>query len=184
MTPAAQLRKGVSGLAVLANRDLARLWQEVGTAVEAKQALADVLPHLVDVYGTAAAALAADWYDELRAKRGVPGRFGATPAEIGNTGTDALAGVAAGPLFSAKPDWSSALVLAQGGLQRRIANQARSTVMLSSVRDPRAHGWRRVGDGSTCDFCSMLLGRGAVYTEATADFPAHDHCGCGAEPAF
>jgi hypothetical protein len=30
----------------------------------------------------------------------------------------------------------------------------------------------------------MLLGRGAVYTEASADFEAHDHCNCGAAPAW
>jgi hypothetical protein len=28
----------------------------------------------------------------------------------------------------------------------------------------------------------MLLGRGGVYTEATADFESHDHCGCWSEP--
>jgi hypothetical protein len=30
----------------------------------------------------------------------------------------------------------------------------------------------------------MLIGRGAVYSEATADFAAHDHCKCSAVPAF
>jgi hypothetical protein len=30
----------------------------------------------------------------------------------------------------------------------------------------------------------MLIGRGAVYTEASVDFEAHDHCHCGAEPAW
>jgi hypothetical protein len=30
----------------------------------------------------------------------------------------------------------------------------------------------------------MLIGRGAVYSEATADFQSHDHCNCQAEPAW
>jgi hypothetical protein len=30
----------------------------------------------------------------------------------------------------------------------------------------------------------MLADRGAVYSEATADFAAHDHCGCSAEPVY
>jgi hypothetical protein len=30
----------------------------------------------------------------------------------------------------------------------------------------------------------MLIGRGAVYSEAGVDFAAHDHCGCQAAPAW
>jgi hypothetical protein len=30
----------------------------------------------------------------------------------------------------------------------------------------------------------MLIGRGAVYSEAGADFASHDHCNCSAVPAF
>jgi hypothetical protein len=160
------------------------MWRDLSTAVQAREALIDVLPGLVDRYGTATAALAADWYDELRDKKGVRGRFVAAPADLGDTRTEQLARVAVGPLFAAEPNWTAALVIAQGGLQRRIANGARLTVMESSIRDPQARGWQRVGDGSSCDFCSMLLGRGAVYSEATADFAAHDHCGCSAEPVF
>jgi hypothetical protein len=55
--------------------------------------------------------------------------------------------------------------------------------MGSSIADPKARGWMRVGSGR-CDFCRMLIGRGAVYTESTVDFHAHDHCGCGATPAW
>src|SRR5450756_974958 len=50
-----------------------------------------------------------------------------------------------------------------------------------SVADRRARGWARAGTGR-CDFCAMLIGRGAVYTEATANFETHDHCGCVAVP--
>jgi hypothetical protein len=178
-----QLRSGVATLSGRANRDLAGLWRQVATAVEARDALADVLPALVDKYGAASASLAAAWYDDLRDKRGVRGAFTAIPADLGAAGADALAGWGVGPLFAAEPDWESAKTLVAGGLQRRIANYARLTVTGSSVADPAARGWQRTGTGS-CDFCSMLLGRGAVYTEASADFPAHDHCNCGAEPAW
>jgi hypothetical protein len=68
-------------------------------------------------------------------------------------------------------------------MQRRIANVSRYTVAESSVADPGATGWQRVGAGS-CAFCRMLIGRGAVYTEAGADFASHDHCNCSAVPAF
>jgi hypothetical protein len=182
-TPAA-LKTAVTDLAVLANRDLEVMWRQVSTAVEAREALRDILPGLVDAYGAASATIAANWYDDLRDQKGVRGRFTAIPAELGETGTDSLAGWGVDPLFKAKPDWASARVLIAGGLQRRIANAGRKTVAGSSVADPSARGWQRVGDGRTCEFCSMLLGRGAVYTEATADFLSHDHCGCAAVPAF
>jgi hypothetical protein len=43
---------------------------------------------------------------------------------------------------------------------------------------------QRVLGGAGCDFCQMLAGRGEVYSAETADFEAHDHCGCTAEPIY
>ncbi|HEY5420361.1 MAG TPA: hypothetical protein VIL10_06475, partial [Marmoricola sp.] len=103
--------------------------------------------------------------------------------EVGESGADVLARWGVAPLFAAEPDWASARVLIAGGLQRRIANASRLTVTRSAVEDRAARGWQRVGVGG-CDFCAMLLGRGAVYSEESADFEAHDHCRCLAEPAF
>ncbi len=180
-----QLRNGVASLAALASRDLAALWSVVATAVQARDALTEVLPALVDKYGSAAAALAADWYDDLRDEAGARGRFLAVPVELGDMGAVALAGLGVGPLFAADPDWVSAQSLIAGGLQRRIANAARHTITASSVADPGASGWQRVGrGGSSCAFCRMLISRGSVYTEARADFASHDSCNCGAVPAW
>jgi hypothetical protein len=176
----ARLRKDLAALSGLAAGDLDVIWREVSTAALAAEALNDVLPALVATYGSAAAALAADWYDELRDARGVAGRFSAIPAHIPDPGTGALVGWAT----SQATDLTALQTLVVGGVQRRIVNFSRLTVTGSSIADPKAVGWRRVGDGSNCEFCSMLLGRGAVYTEATADFQAHDHCNCGAEPEF
>lgn len=181
MAAATLLRSGVARIATVANGDLAPLWQQVSTAVEAREALQDILPALVTRYGAASATLAAHWYDDLRARRGVRGGFTAIPADVDEAGADVLARWGVAPLFSAEPDWAAAQVLIAGGLQRRIANAARQTVTGSSVADPQARGWMRVGDGG-CDFCRMLIGRGAVYTEASADFESHDHCNCGAAP--
>lgn len=61
---------------------------------------------------------------------------------------------------------------------------ARSTVMQATNADPRARGWARVGGGSECGFCAMLIGRGAVYSESSANFEAHRSCQCDAEPVF
>jgi hypothetical protein len=173
------LRDGVTGLVVLAQRDLDALWRQVSTAAEAETALRDILPALIDTYGLAAGSLAADWYDDIRAKLGIAGSFTAFPADIKDTGAQALVGWA----VSTATDTAALQELVLGGTQRRIANFSRQTVTGSSVADPKATGWQRVGSGE-CDFCSLLIGRGAVYSEASADFASHDHCKCSATPAF
>lgn len=182
-TPAA-LRTAITDLAVLADNDLDTLWRQVSTADQARDALQDVLPGLVETYGLASATLTADWYDDARDLVEARGRFRAIPADLGSAGADALAGWGVSPLYKAEPDWATARSLVAGGLQRRIANASRYTVAGSSIEDPSARGWQRIGSGTSCDFCSMLLGRGAVYTEATASFESHDRCNCGAEPAW
>lgn len=178
-TPGLDLRDGVEGLNRLASRDLSALWQQVSDAAEAQVALRDVLPGLIDTYGVAASAVAADWYDDARAKAGVKGRFTAIPADIADAGAQALIGWAAADAN----DFGSFQALILGGTQRRIANFSRGTIAGSSVADPQATGWQRVGSGE-CAFCAMLIGRGSVYSEASADFASHDHCRCSATPVF
>lgn len=48
----------------------------------------------------------------------------------------------------------------------------------------RAGGYRRVTDGKPCAFCAMLASRGPVYSEETAFFESHHHCGCSAEIVY
>lgn len=180
MPTSTQLRRDVASLTRLASADLAALWRDVETALATEAILRDVLPELVDAYGAAAATVAADWYDDLRDEREIRGRFVAIPAEVAETGTQALVGWA----LTEAQDLDSFKVLVEGGTQRRIANFARQTVMGSSIEDPQARGWKRTGTGR-CDFCRMLIGRGAVYrSDATANFDSHDHCGCSAVPVW
>lgn len=174
------LRRETAGLVRLAERDVAALWRLVAQGASAETALRDLLPAIVREYGAAGAAMAADWYDDQREKAGVGGRFAAIPLDADDRGTQALIGWA----LSEATDDGSLTTLIAGGVQRRISDHVRRTVADSAVADPAARGWKRVGDGSSCDFCSMLLGRGAVYTETTADFRSHDHCGCSAAPEW
>lgn len=179
--PGLDLRDGVEGLVGYADADLALLWAEVDDATSLRAALNDVLPALIDTYGTAAASLAADWYDDQRELAGVAGRFTAIPADIPDSGAHALVGWAT----SKATDSTALRSLVLGGLQRRVANFSRLTVTRSALADPAAVGWQRVGSGAcTSGFCDMLIGRGAVYSEATADFAAHDNCKCSAVPAW
>lgn len=171
----AQLRDALAELNDEAARDLTVVWRQVQTAAEAGVALHDILPQVIDAYGAAAAALAAQWYDDLRAKTGVAGRFVAYPADIPDSGAHALVAWAE----QTATDMVSLQALIEGGMQRRVANFGRRTVMDSSVSDPQSHGWQRVSRGGcTGGFCDMLAGRGLVFSTKTADFAAHDGCQC------
>lgn len=177
---ATSLRAETDTLVRLADRDLTRLWQLVANGASVEVALRDLLPSIVTEYGVAGGAMAAEWYDQQREKVGAAGRYAALPIDANDRGAQSLIGWA---LTTATDDASLASLVA-GGVQRRIADHVRYTIATNSVRDRAARGWERVGDGKSCEFCSMLIGRGAVYTEATADFTSHDNCGCGAAPAW
>lgn len=184
MATPAELEVAITDLAALADNDLASLWRQVDTADQARDALMDVLPDLVRTYSLASATISADWYDEMRDMVEARGRFAAIPADPGELGTEQLARWGVGPLFTDEPDWSRAMTLVRGGMQLRIANSSRHTVAGSSLADPAAEGWQRQTSGSGCAFCEMIASRGRVFSEATVDFAAHDHCSCAAVPAW
>lgn len=185
LSPAARThRRDLRELAKQADLDLGVLFRQFDQADQVRDALLDTLPRMMAIYGSAAATLGADWYDDLRAERGVGGRFQAIAAELPDKGrTDALARWSVGPLFTASPDKTLALSKLSGGFERIIYNADRDTVIGSSIQDRGARGWQREGVGD-CDLCSLLIARGAVYTEATADFETHDRCRCIGVPAF
>lgn len=178
---ATSLRSETDDLVRLADRDLSRLWRLVSDGASAEVALRDLLPAIITDYGALGAALAAEWYDDQREKVGAAGRFLATPVQADDRGAHALIGWA----LSEATDDASLQALILGGTQRRLADHVRYTVAANAVEDRAARGWQRVGSGGcTSGFCDMLIGRGAVYSEATADFAAHDNCRCSAVPAW
>lgn len=77
-----------------------------------------------------------------------------------------------------------ALVRVSGAVTRHVLDGGRETLLTSVRADRRALGWARVTSPEPCEFCSMLASRGAVYTAMSGAFQAHDHCGCGLEPAY
>lgn len=177
----ATLQAETTKIVRLAEQDLTRLWKLVADGASAEVALRDLLPAIVREYGSLGAAVAAEWYDEQRLKAEVKGAFYATPVAAEDRGSQALIGWA----LKEATDDKSLQKLILGGVQRRVADHARYTVTGAAIEDRAARGWQRVGNGGcTSGFCDMLIARGAVYTEATADFAAHDHCECSAVPAW
>ena len=187
MTSAAEARQGLVDLTTLARRDLAAFWALVQDwpVEQIRDALMDVLPALGDQYGDAAAELAASYFETARERADARGSFTPVLAEPPSRARwEALSRWGVDPLFSAAPDAQTALTLIAGGLQRSIADQHRLTVVESSLADPAASGWRRVGVGDNCGFCRMLIDRGHVYTEAGVTFRSHDNCNCAAAPSW
>lgn len=176
---ATSLRSDTDRLVRLADRDLSRLWRLVANGAAADEALHDLLPAIVTEYGALGAALAAEWYDDRRERAGVRGRFSAIPLAAEDRGANALVGWA----LNTATDDTSLKTLILGGVQKRIADHVRLTVTSSSVADPAARGWVRVGVGACkSGWCDQYLD-GKVRAVAY-DFPAHDNCKCGAVPAF
>ena len=174
-----RFRREVRDLGIEAQRDIEILWRSMDDAREAKDALFDMLPEIVAAYRGAAASAAADFYDEVRAASEARSTFTPILLDPPDLGTDALVKWA----LSTATDGATFQSLISGGVTKRIANGARDVVTRSSIADPAARGWMRVGSGR-CDFCAVLIGRGAVYSEKSVDFASHDHCNCGAAPAF
>lgn len=170
-----RLRSQIRGLTNLAATDLDVLFRKNVS----ENVLRNALPTLVSVYGAAAATVAADYYDELRANQKARGRFRAQPYATTDAGEQALVGWA----YDTATDETALKVLVAGGMQRRIANFSRLTVTSSSVADPASEGWVRVGEGvCKSGWCDQYLD-GEIRSVAY-DFPAHDNCNCHAEPAL
>lgn len=174
-----QFRRDIRDIGLLAEADVRKLWHSLEDPRDAKDALMDLLPDVIETYGSAAATVAADYYDDLRTQVGARGLFTAILPEMPRTGSEALVAWA----LDNAADSASFQSHIYAGLQKRIANAGRDVVTTSSIADPGARGWMRVGAGG-CDFCAMLVSRGAVYSEATVDFASHDRCRCSAAPAF
>jgi hypothetical protein len=172
----------------LAARDVRRLWSTltVADALEVREALEELLPGMVAVYGDLSATVAADWYDEVRAAAGVRGRFRAEPAgSFDPEAVRANARWAIGPLFAQEPDWDGALERLTPEVGRMVAQSGRNTITKSTVRDRQAVGWRRVTNSAKpCKFCVALAARGAVYKQETVNFATHTNCSCSVAPSW
>lgn len=78
---------------------------------------------------------------------------------------------------------------ASGG--RQALAGGRRTLTELAAADPRATGWRRIASPNACKFCTDLTGITFNATaqdgpggSTSADFAAHDNCGCGVEPIY
>lgn len=165
-------QRAYAALAALAARELAAIWArlDLRNLDRLTDPLAMILAALSDKYGAAAAALAADWYDEARVDAAALGAFAAIPAAAPDMERlEILSRWGVGPLYGAAPRPDAALSRISGGLQRVVLDQARSTVEESAALDPAKPRFARHASANACAFCALMASRGPVYhSEASA----------------
>lgn len=192
-TVTADFRAAQADLVTLTVADLEAFWRtlDASDAAGTRDALLSFLPDLVQTYGEIGAAYAADFYEELRdSSPDVRRPYTAVLPDdvVPVEQIEASTRWALGPLWTAQDDLALAVEAAfanlSGAANRLTLIPARDTVRENAARDPESIGWRRVGNGDSCAFCRMLIGRGNVYSADTARFASHDHCDCLAEPAW
>lgn len=141
----------------------------------------DTVPDVLAFYSEGSAALATDFYDDARV--GTDGRFSATPVIL-----DRTVKIRRGVAWASEPlsidDEAAAIARLTEVMRSEVSRPYRDTILTNRRRDPAAVGWKRIASGGACGFCKMLAGRGTVYKQSTANFGAHENCGCTAAPVF
>lgn len=167
------------------------LWQ--GDDESFNQLVLATIP-LIRAYHSLSASFASSYFDSFRRAERVAGS--ATPRLPGDVDVDQVtAGLQATGRIAvrrallsgqtAERAMQTAFVTTSGSVTRQALAGGRDTLVLSTGEDEQATGWARVTDNEPCPFCVMLASRGPVYRgEDTAEFEAHDHCACTAEPAY
>lgn len=184
-------RQANNALVDLARRDLEAVWSGFDTsdALLVRSLLEDVFPDLVQTYGSTAALLAVDYYDELRGDAPSVERFRSVMSESVNVEqAQAKARWAIGPLFG-EPDPSRALSNLALGLDVLVKQFGRDTIASNAAKDPSGALWARDPSGrDTCSFCLILASRGAVYGSKVAaggDMNKyHGKCDCTPVPVW
>lgn len=169
--------------------------------------LLEAVPGVIDYYLDGAAELALEWYEDLRVEANPRRRF--TPEPVTNLRLDLVRSQVEQSFAEIQREMerdldrlvttfaNEAQLMADRlapVVAEEIANGFRDTITENTKRDPDSVGWRRFARPEACKFCTMLAGRGAVYTEDTARFAAHGatvngkkrggDCMCIAGPAF
>jgi hypothetical protein len=153
-----------------------------------RDALLEFMPLLVAEYGQVAAALAMEWYDQLRLDAEDAGSYiVALPptAPVATEQVEETVRFLAGTLWTPKP----AAILSSLSLasDKYVKQYGRDTIAWNADRE--GVPWARVPTGAkTCSWCLILASRDAVYlSEASATLRAdgekyHGECDCQAVP--
>lgn len=151
---------------------------------DARDALLELVPGVVDQYGQTAGTLGADFYDTARSAAQAPGNFRARVVPPSIDAAYSSARRLAGWLFT--DDRSGALPGLDAIVDRLVKQSERLTI--TAAADQETVRFARVpGNAQPCDFCAMLAGRGFKYSSADAageSWDYHSNCGCQVVPSW
>ena len=157
------------------------------SVAECREYAKSVMSGVVQVYDSAAASLAAEWYDKRAADSGARLPAAVTATTYNPESVDETARYQAKKLAKGDPRGFAEYC---GELGRNdVLRSLNETIMRNAARD-RKKGVRfaRVPTGAeTCTYCLMLASRGAVYhSRKTAGEFCHFHrrCDCKVVPGF
>lgn len=190
-----QYRESELSLRALVLRDLARLWRGVDpTNLEGTiRPFVDAATLLIrERYGNSV-GLASRYFREFRQAEGISGTVAIVTPEP--PPRDVTAGVIRGAAlsgiinarragFPVAAAADNGFVKVSGSTSNLVLSGGRGLVSRAAESDRRARGWQRVESSSACDWCKKLEARGPVYSQQSAFFEAHDHCGGTAEPVY
>lgn len=184
-----QFRRAQSDIVQLAERELDAFWRTLDkdNPIAAVRALELFMPDVIQAYGEIGAAVAMDFYDELRDNAQIRGAYRAVlgdaiPIEQARASTR----WAAGPFFKGDSDPQQVLSNLTLVTDRYVKQQARNTITVNALRDPAQVRYARVPTGDkTCAFCLAMASRGAVYAnETSASNTYHGGCDCVPTPIW
>ncbi|MDQ0793564.1 hypothetical protein [Streptomyces sp. B1I3] len=190
-TAVAEFKTAQSNIATLAERELRDFFLDLDfrNIVSTTNALEIFMPALVAEYGEIGAAVAVDFYDELREGSLATKPFRAVMGELPEQkAVQASVRWAVTPLFQAESNPAQALSNLTEVNDRFVKATARNTIFTSAQKDTSRASFARVPSGSkSCEFCLMLASRGAVYANEksagdTKKF--HGHCDCQIIPMW
>lgn len=146
---------------------------------------------IVATYGRASATAALSYYRQERVAAGVTSHVAlkVAPQPADRVIEDAIGWATSSLYGTVTPELERAtLDRLDAAVEQLVLDQGRATVIDNALNDKAAKGWARVTEQGACSFCIMLAlraGAGFLYkSERSADFTAHDHCRCHAEPVF
>lgn len=181
----------------LALRDYMRLWPLWTGNERSFKRLVEAAVVLVRAHEQASASLGAAYFDAFRLAEDPGGHAKSWLADpmTAEAEDKLVASLYETGQFSVRRSLASgkspehamrtALTNTSGTVGKKVLDGGRGSILRSTGQDGKANGWARVTSGKPCAFCALLSSRGPVYlTEETADFEAHGHCSCTAEPGY
>lgn len=167
-------------------------WNQDYSTVKAQRNLvARYMKSLIDVYGTNAAVLAADFYKLAAESDDVDIEEPLIAETVTDKTVQGSVRYAAKHLWNDDPDPDAFASQVIASLVRYVKKGANDTMAINARRDGMKNKgvrWARVPRGAeTCPFCIMLASRGFVYwSKESADLfgHEHEHCDCDIIPSF